>query len=396
MAKGTNGSGHVTPTAAADGRYRGFVTIDGTRKWVSAPTRAGAAQKVRDLINRAEQGTVTTGASPTLTDWMHHWLTIADLKPLVKRNHQYAIDRYIAPTIGKTKLDQLKPEHIEVLYTRMASGELSQNGQPLSPRTIGNLHSIIRRSLNIALRRGKVGRNVALIVEPPRKQKPSTESFSPETAQQILAAASGDRLEARWHLALLFGLRPGEATALGWADVDTSRNQITVRRQLQRVTGMGLILTPPKTASGSRTITIPPHLTALLEETRQQQMRDRIEHGPEYTEWSFEGEPAALVFTQPTGMPVERSYDQRHWVHLLERAGVPHARLYQARHTAASLLISFGMEISAVSHILGHSKTSFTYDTYVHPMSAEKDRAADLMGAFATKKPIPGNLPGNL
>ena len=47
-------------------------------------------------------------------------------------------------------------------------------------------------------------------------------------------------------------------------------------------------------------------------------------------------------------------------------------------------------------HPLGHSKTSFTYDTYVHPMSAEKDRAADLMGTFATKKPIPGNLPGNL
>ncbi|WP_172582223.1 tyrosine-type recombinase/integrase [Subtercola boreus] len=392
MADGVKGEGSLYEYRLG---YRAYITVKGKRKYFYFPgvTKKVATQKLRALLGQRDDGTLPRGKDYTLAQWMRHWLSTAKLKPAVHTNYQHNVEHYIVPQIGHLKLSELEPEDLERLYDDMLSGKLSTarlhagdkkpTKRPLTPRAVINVHSNIRRSLTVAMQRGHVGRNVAQLVEPPQATKADTRALSVADAKAVLAQAKADRYAARWYLGLMFGLRPAEVLGLGWEHVDFTRGVVKVRRQLQRVRGSGLqIISSAKTDSGWRDIPVPPFVMAMLAETREQQMVDRIEFGNTYTEWAFDDVPAALVFTQPNGRPLDIGVDTRGWRKLLDAAGLPHERRYIGRHTAASIMIDMGEEISVVSSILGHSKTSFTYDTYVHPMEDTKRATSDRLGAF--------------
>jgi integrase len=67
-----------------------------------------------------------------------------------------------------------------------------------------------------------------------------------------------------------------------------------------------------------------------------------------------------LVFTQPNGRPIDRGSDQRAWTALLQAAGVRDARLHDARHTAATMLLVLGVPTRAVMEVMGWSQMSMT------------------------------------
>jgi integrase len=55
-------------------------------------------------------------------------------------------------------------------------------------------------------------------------------------------------------------------------------------------------------------------------------------------------------------------------------AGVPRHRLYDARHTAASLLLAQGVAPRVVMEVLGHSTYHLTMDTYSHVPAPRRRR----------------------
>ena len=54
------------------------------------------------------------------------------------------------------------------------------------------------------------------------------------------------------------------------------------------------------------------------------------------------------------------------WIKALERADVPHFRLHDARHAAASTKMGASVEMYAISRALGHASIQTTIDTYGH------------------------------
>ncbi len=68
-----------------------------------------------------------------------------------------------------------------------------------------------------------------------------------------------------------------------------------------------------------------------------------------------------------------------------ERAGLPHLRLHDLRHTCATLLIAQGVHPRVVMEILGHSQISLTMNTYGHVTHAlQRDAAARVDAVFAS------------
>lgn len=376
------GTGSYYKTASG---WRGYVPVDGVRVPFTAKTKAEALAKQRDLLNRRDKGTLATGKDMSLEAWMRHWLTVANLKPAVRDRYEWTIDAYIAPSeAGATKLSKLKTEHLEKLYARMSAGEAGKRGRPLSPRTIGGVHANIRAALNVALARGHVGSNVALHAVTPSKPKADTTSFSEADARAILAAAQKDRYAARWSLGLMYGIRPAEVLGLAWEAVDLERGQVHIHAQLQRVKGRGLVrISTAKTAAGERVVPIAPVVVDQLREMREKQMQDRVKFEDEYTEWEQDGEPVGLVFTLPNGRPVDPRRDSEYWKDLLASTGLKHARRYQLRHTAATLMLDMGADVIVVAATLGHANASFTYDTYVHPLEVRKAELGAMMGGLA-------------
>lgn len=342
--------------------WQGYITVDGKRKYFTGKTRVEAAQKLRQLLNQRDIGEISTGRAPKVGEWLDKWLEISrkDHRESTHVGYTGYVNNYIKPAIGGIRLDKLTIDRLTDFYTALED-------RGLSGSTRHQVHSIIRVALKHAVWRGVVSRNVATLVKPPSIPKTHVTGFGKEELQAIGLALMGNRYEARWHIGLGLGLRPGEAIALEWKHINFEKSEITVNQQLQQIDGQGTKLIPhTKTSSSTRVIPAPKYIMRMLKETEERQVREMIEAGDEWNPWSPDGEVHGFCFTQLDGQPLRPGLDIVEWRNILKQAGVPQRRRYAARHTAASWMIANGVDAVSVSKILGHRNANFTMDQYVH------------------------------
>lgn len=397
----------------ADGRWHGYVTMGRTetgkrdRRHVERTKRAAVVKRVRELEQQRDAGMVlAAGSATTVGKWLDHWLnTVA--KQRVREGtwtgYESKVRVHIKPALGHHQLERLQPEHLEAFYAaRLAAG--------LAPGTVLVLHRILSRALKVAMQRGRVARNVATLVDPPSSSAEEVEPLTTAEARKVLVAARKQRNAARWSVALALGLRQGEALGARWEHVDLEAGVWRVREQRRRNpyrhgcggaceqdvkaracperTG-GMLVSEPKTARGRRDIGIPPQMVADLRAHRQKQLEERLAAG---SAWEDHG----YVFAQRTGRPLDNRRDYGAWLELLAAAGVRRARLHDARHTAATLLLEQRVPPRVVMEILGHSTIAVTQNIYGHVMPEAVSQAttavADVLWApeatgKATKRP---------
>ncbi len=372
-----------------DGHWHGRVTVgrkeDGSedRRHVMSKSKARVVAKVRALERLRDEARVPkAGRAWTLEKWLLHWLEeIA--RPKIRDSsyqaYRTAITKHLLPVIGSLRLDRLEPEHIESTYRRMIEAGAK-------PATVHQVHRTLRTALGEAERRAHLGRNPAQLVRPPRIQPEPVEPFSVEELRRLLAAAQDRRNAARWAIALALGLRQGEALALRWDDIDLEANSLRVRAtRLRPVYEHGCdgdcgktaghcprrrqtngTVGATKSAAGNRVVGLPDQLAALLKENRRQQLEERIRAGSLWEEGGW-------VFTTRIGRPIAPNSDYHEWRALLERAGVRHARLHDARHTAATVLLVLSVPERTVMSIMGWSSTSMAarYQHVTDPIRRE-------------------------
>lgn len=370
MARAAKGEGTLFKT---DRGWRGYVTVNGQRKYYSAPTKSDASKKRRALLHQRETGHLVAGKVPTLGVWLEHWMRVTgpDRKESTNAGYTTYINHYITPKLGTKVIDKLTMDDLESFYAGMEA-------EGLSGSTRHQCHAIIRGALKHAVWRGHVGRNVAALVKPPAPGKHKVEAFSEQDLRAIYAALEGDRFRARWHLSLDFGLRPGEAIALEWKHVNFEDSTIHVAQEILQIRGKGAQLVEHvKTAAGHRRIALPAYMMQMLRETRDEQLGEQMQRAKEWVVWEPDGKPHAFCFTRQDGSVLRPGYDTTQWKRLLERAGLPHTRRYTARHTAASMAISDGADVPAVAEMMGHANPAMTLAVYTHPIEERKRALAD-------------------
>ena len=152
-----------------------------------------------------------------------------------------------------------------------------------------------------------------------------------------------------------------------WADFDEATGTLAVKRTIHMEKGGRLVAGATKTGRGTRNILLPASTAQLLSE--------RKKHS--YSEWIF---PNPLKPESPTNP--RSAYG--HLKALLDSAGLPNIRFHDLRHTFATHALSSGVDAKTLSGILGHTKASFTLDTYTHVTGDMQQRAADIVGGFMT------------
>jgi integrase len=213
-----------------------------------------------------------------------------------------------------------------------------------------------------AVRMGLVPTNPFDRITKPKHEGRQRPEWSPAEAARFLAACERSRLRYAplCALALLTGLRRGEAVGLEWRDVDFAGRRLMVRRQ--RTTLGGVPRTAPlKTKTARRVVPLSERAAAVL--------RRQWERLPE------EGRrPEAPVFATERGTPPHPDNIRRSLLALCRQAGVPVVSLHQLRHTFASLAAGGGLDPVALARVLGHSRPSTSLDIYAFAVGV--DRAA--------------------
>lgn len=366
------GEGAVYKTAA--GRWRGYVDFgwkEGKRqrKYVTAKTKAEAQNKVRQLTRLAEEGRIEPGRVPTLSAWMDQYLAEvagSTVRPSTLARYKQENRLYIAPVLGRLKLDKLSPAHISDFYQVML--------RKLAPGSVRRLHALLRRALTVAVRWKLIPTNPVLSVDPPSITRSEVTPWTLEQTKTFLSFVSTKPMAARWELAIALGLRQGEVLGLSWADVNFEERTLRIAQALQYQPGRGLVLVPPKTARSRRTVALPDHLVETLQRHRAEQDEQRAAAGDG---WQEHG----LVFTTANGTPFSPRNDYRTFKRYAAAAGLPEIRLHDLRHTAASNMLTQGVHARVVMETLGHSQISLTMNTYSHVAPTVSRDAADAMGA---------------
>lgn len=217
-----------------DGRWIGQVSVDGHRMSKSCKTQREAREWLKQTLVQVEDGLTIKGARTTLASYLDSWLetTKPTVRPKTWVQYEQIVRQHVKPTLGAIRLKDLRPDHVQTLYT-------SQLERGLGPRSVRLIHAVLHRALNQALRWGLVRRNVCEAVDKPKQSRAEMQTFDLEQTQTFLRAVEEDRIEALFYLAISTGLRQGELLGLKWADLDFDSGRFQVQRQLQRIPGEG-------------------------------------------------------------------------------------------------------------------------------------------------------------
>lgn len=252
------------------------------------------------------------------------------------------------------------------------------SGRPLDARTVRMVHAPLHRALAKAVKDRRLVANPAAGAELPRQTRREMHALDVVQKGRLLATseATENRFHALWHVLVNGGLRPHEALALRWQDVEADR--VHVRRTLvPRRKGGGWTLEEPKTSRSRRTVPLP---AAAMEALRWHQAQQAVEKETARGRYHDQG----FVFAGQGGEPLNlANLTVRHFKPLLTaHYRLPSIRLYDLRHTHASLLLAAGVPVHVVSARLGHASAKMTLDVYAHVLSGQDEDAVAKVEAF--------------
>ncbi len=230
------------------------------------------------------------------------------------------------------------------------------------PATISKMMRALRTILSTAKRQQLIEHNYASgeYITPVKMQRSKVVCLNEEQARQLSDALMDEpdiRVKTSLLLILLTGIRRGEAAGLEWDDINLISGEISIRRSVVSVSGMGVVTGNTKSMTSMREITMPDTLTALVKdyrlwwEDRVKMLGDRY-HG------------CQRVFLSDNGDRIHPC-TFRYWLKkITQRLGLPDVHIHSLRHTNITLQILAGVPIKTVSVRAGHSTTKLTVDTY--------------------------------
>ena len=216
------------------------------------------AKETRRLTSEAEAGRLRPDRAPTLSTWMDRYLSevaATTVRPSTLDRYRQELRLYIGPALGQVRLNQLSAAQVSGFYR----DQLTR----LSPGSVRRLHALPRRALTVAVRWQVINWNPVMAVDPPSTETKEVQPLTADEARRFLAAARGDRMEARWVMAVMLGVRQGEVLGLSWEDVHLDQGTARVRQALQYRSGHGLALVPPKTARSRQVVPLAPPVSRL-------------------------------------------------------------------------------------------------------------------------------------
>ena len=301
------------------------------------------------------------GANVTMAELSREWLESNPAKRQSSRaRDESALRVHVLPVLGHQKIGALTPGDIRALVADWSAR--------MAPRTVRRTYGTVRAVLNYAVESDLVLRSPCRGIRLPAVEPGATRIVGQGDLIRLANSMPEEFAPMVW-LGAVLGLRWGEVAGLRVGRIDLLRRTVTVAEQVTRgIGGVGFV-SPPKSAAGHRTLTIPVALTDLLSAHLAQR--------------GLTGADAdAFLFANADGGPLDYSnWRRRVWLPAAENADLTSVGFHDLRRTNATAMVLDGVDVKTAQARLGHSDPRLTLAIYAQATGEGDRSAAEKLGA---------------
>lgn len=397
MRKRANGEGSIRKRS--NGTWEARVTVGvnpETGKLISKSVYGRTQKEVREKLNAlqtgeqqavnppaAGPGLITDAASEpeqkemTVGEWLDTWLKeyLADVKQGTSIHYESVVRLHLKPALGDIPLSQLRTPMVQKFYNKLRA-------EQRSPKYIKNIHGVLHRALDMAVRVEYLERNpTSACILPKVVEKQVTPLDAPEQ-KRLFIALKGNPFETLFLTATFTGMRIGELIGLTWDCVDFENEVIYVEKQLVQTRKKGQKYRFGTLKNGKTRVIAPaPYIMQVLKKHKIAQAEQRLLMGDLWNEGKFPG----LMFNHLDGSHYSQPTIWKEFQNILAAAGLEHHRVHDLRHTFAVNSIMAGDDIKTLQENMGHYSAAFTLDRYGHVTDTMRRESANRMQAFIEK-----------
>lgn len=334
---------------------KGIAAAASLRSQVKQLDKLGALtpQKYAELFPGTRSAEVQT--MPIFFDYAQDWLDSLQIVESTRKNYRSTLQNYWVPYLAAKPLDKITP-----VILRKVVNDI----QWTSPVRRKDAIRLMTTIFTQAVRDELIHRNPASSIPPTRVTKREIDPFARAEADLIIAKLYELTSGLQQIYAIFFefsfytGMRPGEAMALRWEEIDMRKKTAKVCR----IRIYGKIQERTKTKR-SREVLLNDRAIKALEKARPlTAARSDYVFAPEGS-----GDKSELYIRSETG-------PKRYWLSALRKLGIRHRRMYDTRHTYATMCLMSGMNPAFIAAQLGHS-VQVLLSTYAKWISSPSDWA---------------------
>ena len=359
---------------------------NGRRRYFSKTFRTESEAKthLQNQQSDKNRGEFIEPSKVLISTLIEEWLqTITSVARRTADGYKGLMDRYVIPTLGKKRVSEITARDIQRQYADMLAGthpklptksrqpKTKQTEHRVGARVVRHTHAVLRQVLEQGVDWNIIIRNPAdsLKRKLPKVSEIERRVFDEAEAADFITACDENPYGLIFEFALLTGMRPEEYLALQWRDLNFQRNSAQVKRALVRHK-KAWHFQDPKTKGSRRVVTIPTSLSYKLAGHKRVQSEQRLKLGSEWQAYD-------LVFCGEFGTPLSiPNLTYRYFRPILEKANLQRMRLYDLRHSHATLLLAAHEPLKVVSLRLGHSTIRLTADTYTSVLESMQQETA--------------------
>lgn len=337
-----------------------------------------AEARLAELLVELNRNEHVRPSETTFEEVYEKWLKASRIswEPNTLKFYEDTMGGYLIPKLGDMKITDIDLDVIEDWYADL-------HNDKIGPTTIRDINGTITSLSKYAIRRKYIKSPPNTGVKlPKRKDQRITldDYWTQEEIGSFLKAIEEEQYKMYYVLVLSTGLRVNEARALRWENVDLPKKKILVceaiKQEPNAKKGKEMIVGPPKSAAGYRTVKISKELVQELKTHKAKQNEAKLKAGDLYESNDF-------VIANEFGQLVNRRHlGQKVMKRCIKKAGVKQIPLKNLRHTHATTLLSLGVDMRTLQERLGHQDYAITANIYAHAAESLQKDAAEKSGAI--------------
>lgn len=361
--------------------------IGGKRKQFSKSgfrtKKEAEAAGLKALNDYNNSGTVAVNYNMSFSDFIDLWLVQYAEPNLKESSYNFTketIENHIRPDLGAYMIKSLNPISLQTFVNELYK-------KPLSHEYKNSIRTLLSQILKYAVVPcGLIQNNPAQYLKTPQDlvNGKSVERmiYTPDQVMKLIDYyGTYHPYSAAIMISYNSGLRAGEVFSLTWNDIDFEKKTISVTKTVT----LTQKITPPKTKSSIRTVSVGDTLIKYLKKYRQEQIKNEIYYGEYYTHLALQNGVICVSDKKDDNFIMRRengeyapyrAFKDNATKTVAKKVGFP-VNFHSFRHTHATKLIEAGVSPKVVQERLGHADISTTLNLYVHVTGKMQDEAVD-------------------